>query len=197
MMADAPAPVSRPLGEPKVDPAAARIALAPMSAFGRFSLTAGGLGFRPFAPGTWGSLPPCVAVAVLVVVLPADLKWVIDAVLAVLLLWSGWACVRWGQQAEDLVGVKDPSFAVADEVAGMAITLLGLRWWMRDAGAEGWWWKDALAIAGAFLLFRAFDVLKPPPCKGIQSMRGGWGILMDDVIAGVYASVVMHLLMPR
>jgi phosphatidylglycerophosphatase A len=105
--------------------------------------------------------------------------------------------VRWGQEAEDLVGVKDPSFAVADEVAGMAITLLGLRWWMRDAGAEGWWWKDALAIAGAFLLFRAFDVLKPPPCKGIQSMRGGWGILMDDVIAGVYASVVMHLLMPR
>ena len=187
------------LGEPRNDPAAARAALAPLSWMARWSLTAGGLGFARFAPGTWGSLPPCFLVAALVAVLPTHAAWTIDASLALLLVWGSVACVRAGGAAEELLRTKDPSCVVADEVAGMSLSLLGLRWHLRaaeGAAADGWWWRSAALIAGAFLLLRAFDVLKPPPCRQIQAARGGWGILLDDLIAGVYANVLLHLLLP-
>jgi hypothetical protein len=73
------------LGEPKIDPSEARIRLASMPGFGRWSLTAGGLGFARFAPGTWGSLPPCVVVLVLCAIVPMGSGWVIQAVLAAIL----------------------------------------------------------------------------------------------------------------
>jgi phosphatidylglycerophosphatase A len=53
-----------------------------------------------------------------------------------------------------------------------------------------------MGLAMAFVLFRALDVLKPPPCRALQSIRGGRGILLDDVFAGIYANVVMHLVGP-
>ena len=89
------------LGEPKIDPALARERLAGMVPFRRFSLTVGGLGFKRFAPGTWGSLPPCVAVALLAAALPSGMRWVIDAALMVLFVWSAWGCERWGAEAEE------------------------------------------------------------------------------------------------
>lgn len=185
------------LGEPKVDPAQARAAIASMPAFARFSLTVGGLGFARFAPGTWGSLPPCAAVLVLVAALPADLRWVIDAVLVAMLAWAVLGCELWGARAEEAVGSKDPSFVVLDEVAGMAIALLGLRWTMRD-GSDGIGWAvtAVLGVAMAFVLFRILDILKPPPCRALQGVKGGRGILLDDVFAGIYACIVMHVASP-
>ncbi len=187
----------RTLGEPKSDPAAARAALAAMPGFARWSLTVGGLGYRRFASGTWGSLPPCVAVLLLVALLPTGSAWAINAVLLAFLAWAAVGCELWGARAEELVGVKDPSCVVLDEVAGMAIAMLGLRWTLRD-GAEGWGWLGGalLTVGIAFAAFRAFDVLKPPPCRALQGIRGGRGILLDDVLAGVYACVLMHLVGP-
>jgi phosphatidylglycerophosphatase A len=156
----------------------------------RVSLTAGGLGYARFASGTWGSLPPCVAVAVLV--WGDQPVWMVNAVLALMGLWSAVACVRFGAAAEWAVGRKDAGCVVADEVAGMCIALAGLQWWS-PAEAEGAW-RSGAQIAAAFLLFRFFDVAKLPPCNALQRVRGGWGILLDDVIAGVYASVCVHLL---
>ena len=185
------------LGEPKIDPAIARERLAALPPFARFSVTVGGLGFARFAPGTWGSVPPCVAVLVLVAVLLADLAWVIDAVLGAMLAWAVIGCELWGARTEEALGVKDPSCVVLDEVAGMAISLLGLHWTLRD-GAEGWRWAWT-AVAGtamAFLLFRAFDIVKPPPCRAMQAVKGGRGILLDDVFAGIYACVIMHVVGP-
>ena len=87
------------LGEPKVDPAEARAAMASLPPFARWSLTAGGLGYARFAPGTWGSIPPCAAVLVLVAALPADLRWAIDAVLVAMLAWAVLGCELWGARA--------------------------------------------------------------------------------------------------
>ena len=180
-----------------MDPALARERLAGMPWFPRFSLTVGGLGFQRFASGTWGSLPPCVAVLVLVAVLPAGWAWVIDAVLAAMLLWAIVGFELWGAKAEEMLGLKDPSCVVLDEIAGMSITLLLLHWPLR-AASEGWGLAvtAVLGVAWAFILFRAFDVLKPPPCRSLQGITGGRGILLDDVFAGIYASVLVHLVGP-
>lgn len=178
------------LGEPKVRPhvAAARMRALPWLA--RWSLSAGGLGYARFASGTWGSLPPCALVLALVWL--AQPLWVVNAALALLGLWGAVACVRFGGAAERAVGTKDAGCVVADEVTGMCIALLGLRW--ASPESEGWWWSTLWQVGAAFVLFRIFDVLKPPPCAQVQRLRGGWGILMDDVLAGVYASVCMHLI---
>lgn len=178
------------LGSPKVHPRVAAARMRSLPWFARVSLTAGGLGYARFASGTWGSLPPCVAVAVLV--WGDQPAWIINTALALLGLWAAVACVRFGGAAERAVGRKDVGCVVADEVAGMCISLAGLHWW--DAGAPDSWWRNGVQIAGAFVLFRAFDVAKLPPCGALERVRGGWGILLDDLIAGVYAAVCVHVL---
>jgi phosphatidylglycerophosphatase A len=155
----------------------------------------GGLGFQRFASGTWGSLPPCVAVLVLVAVLPAGFAWVIDAVLAAMLLWAIVGCELWGAKAEEMLGLKDPSCVVLDEIAGMSITLLLLHWPLRSA-SEGWGWAvtAVLGVAWAFVLFRAFDVIKPPPIRRVdRTVKGGFGVMFDDVIAAFYTVLVFAL----
>ena len=96
------------------------------------------------------------------------------------------ACVRFGHQAEQTFGKKDPSQAVADETAGMALTLLLLpTWWADDQ-------RTLLAYtAGAFVLFRLADILKLPPANQLQSIGGGWGILLDDLAAALQAGAVL------
>ena len=85
---------------------------------------------------------------------------------------------------------KDPRQVVADETAGQCVALLFLPWRaVGDAGA--WTWNIALA-ATAFVAFRVFDIVKPPPIHGLQRLGGGRGILVDDLVASVYALVVAH-----
>ena len=77
------------------------------------------------------------------------------------------------------LGKKDPSEVVIDEVAGQLIALLGV-----PVN-----WKYALA---SLILFRAFDIVKPPPVRNLEAMPGGLGIMMDDVAAGFYALAIVH-----
>jgi len=79
------------------------------------------------------------------------------------------------------LGRKDPSEVVMDEVAGQLIALI----------AVPAHWKYALA---ALILFRAFDIVKPPPVRQLEALRGGWGIMMDDVAAGLYTFIIMQVL---
>jgi phosphatidylglycerophosphatase A len=74
---------------------------------------------------------------------------------------------------------EDPSVVVIDEVVGMWISLILLP-------------KTIAATVMAFLLFRLFDILKPPPARQSERFRNGWGIMTDDVVAGVYANLVGH-----
>jgi phosphatidylglycerophosphatase A len=78
--------------------------------------------------------------------------------------------------------VKDPQFVVVDEVAGQLIALI----------AVPLAWKTFLA---GFILFRVFDILKPPPVRQLERLPEGIGIVLDDVAAGIFAFLVMHLLL--
>jgi phosphatidylglycerophosphatase A len=79
-------------------------------------------------------------------------------------------------------GIKDPQFVVIDEVAGQLVALI----------AVPLSWKSLLA---GFILFRAFDILKPPPVRQLEALPEGAGIMLDDVAAGLYALGTMHLLL--
>lgn len=170
------------------DGPAATGTLQGMHPFARWSLTAFGLGRLP-ASGTWGSLPPVVAAGIL--------TWqgagtvITETSLILLALWGSIACVRFGSEAERCLGRKDPGLVVADEVAGMAIMLL----WLPDApttvaGVQVPWWGP---LAAAFLLFRFLDIVKLPPARGLQSLSGGWGILIDDLVAAAQGWLLLQV----
>jgi phosphatidylglycerophosphatase A len=130
-----------------------------------------GAGLAPVAPGTFGSL---VGLAFALALEPLGLFWNLGAV-AIAVLSGVWIC---GDSARRL-GVHDHPAIVWDEVAGMMITMLA---------APPEWWGAPLA----FGLFRLFDIAKPWPIREIDhGMRGGTGIMLDDVLAGIFAGLVL------
>lgn len=156
----------------------------------RAILTCFGLGLLKPAPGTWGSLPPVVLALVMAMVLEQDGwtagdAWMLNAIIAFFGLFFAIACVRFGDRAEAMFKRKDPPEVVADEAAGQSLALLGLPWFWGD----GWWWNISIALI-AFFAFRVFDIIKPQPAERLQSLRGGLGILLDDLVAGVYAGII-------
>ena len=142
--------------------------------------TCGGVGYFPVAPGTAGSAVGIVLVAALG---RADLapvgSWVLLAAAALSIFFVGaWAAGR----AEKFFGRTDPGHVVIDEVAGQLITFLA----RPDAT-----WKWLLA---GFVLFRVFDVIKPFPARRAERLPGGWGIMTDDVLAGLYGMAALLVL---
>jgi phosphatidylglycerophosphatase A len=139
-----------------------------------------GAGLGKPGPGTWGSVGA--------VLLWAAYAWGVHPS-ATALLWAVCAgivlSVVTGIPAATLVaresGREDPGFVVIDEVAGQWIALLG----------AAFTWKQALA---GLLLFRIFDITKPFPIRRLERLPEGWGIVIDDLGAGVYALAVMLLL---
>lgn len=154
-------------------------------------VTVGGLGhLRPF-PGTWGSLPSVAVAGVLVAagLGPAGHPVVYNLVLlAVVIVFSG-ACIVLGDRAEARFLRKDPSQVVADETAGQALTLMFL-----PAAAVATPGLAAFTLFYGFLAFRAMDIVKPWPARQIQRVPGGWGVLLDDLMAAVYAWVVVQVI---
>lgn len=154
-------------------------------------LTTGGLGHMRPASGTWGSLPPVVLGAILVIAGagPATPSWWVYAgVMAVFVIAFGVTCVVGGDGAEATWG-KDPSPVVADETAGMALLLL-----LIPPGFMAHETVLSLAVlAGAFVLFRALDIMKLPPAFGMQKHPAGWGILLDDLVAALQGGVIAWL----
>jgi phosphatidylglycerophosphatase A len=143
---------------------------------------------RPF-PGTWGSLPPIALGALmwLVGLGPERTPWLFTGVMAAVLLAGTLVCAVQGDWAEGTFGRKDPSEAVADETAGQCVPLL----WLPAAAFESA--GPALFTLGyAFVAFRVFDILKPWPARRAQKVPGGWGIVLDDLVAGVYAAVLVQ-----
>jgi phosphatidylglycerophosphatase A len=142
-----------------------------------------GLGFLPVAPGTWGSL------LALAVFLAVRYFWPV-AIISVVLLWimivlSSVFCLLFAGEAERLENKKDPGWIVIDEFAGQSVALLSA------AVTSG---KVLVVATASFVLFRIFDILKPPPVQEIQYLRGGFGILADDLVAGVMAGVVLCII---
>ncbi len=128
-------------------------------------LSVGGLGFLPLVPGTFGT------VAGVVVALVTFGQGTLHALLGACVL-----TVILGPAASRAAGRKDPSSVVMDEVAGVLLTLL----FTPD--------PTPMQAAWGFLLFRAFDIVKPPPARFLERLPGGWGILLDDLAAGAWAA---------
>ncbi len=122
-----------------------------------------------------------------------------DLPLLILAFAASVVCLRFGNLAEDHFGKKDAGQIVADEVAGQSMTLLFLPW-HSVTDSDGWRWNLAIA-ATAFIAFRFMDIAKPWPARSLQRIPGGAGILIDDLIAGMYASIATQitvlLLLPR
>jgi phosphatidylglycerophosphatase A len=162
----------------------------------RLMLTVGGLGFMRPASGTWGSTPPpALALALVWLVgrdgLSAADAWLVDGALVLIAIVFSVACVAGGRWAEREWGRKDPGQVVADETAGQAVALLALPWRpMTDLDGLG---ANVAIAATAFLAFRLLDIVKPPPANALQRLPHGWGILVDDLVAGAYALAVTQV----
>jgi phosphatidylglycerophosphatase A len=154
-------------------------------------VSAGGLGLLRPAPGTWGSIPPCALAFVLILV--GAPEWSIVVGLFVLLVASSAACVALGDWAERTFQGKDPGVVVVDEVAGMALTLLFVPLYPPAHSAADPWLFGFIVIGAAFLLFRILDIIKVPPANLVQQFPGGWGILLDDLVVGVYGNIILQL----
>ncbi len=145
-----------------------------------------GLGRLPLAPGTWGSLPPAIIFAVMsrfgVSAVP------ISITMAVLVAASSIVCVKFSPAIIAATGKDDPREVVADELAGQALTFLPAAFFITaDISA----WQICITTALGFLLFRIFDIAKPWPIRKLEKLPKGWGILADDLLAAVYAAIVL------
>ncbi|MEW6683626.1 MAG: phosphatidylglycerophosphatase A [Nitrospirota bacterium] len=135
--------------------------------------TAGGVGAAPWAPGTAGSL------------VGAAVGWAAGR-----LLGPGWYVVGTAAlfglgvavatRVERTTGRKDPSVVVIDEVVGMLVALFALPLRAGD-------------VLIAFLCFRIFDIAKPFPLRRLEAQPGGWGIMLDDLVAGLYTNVLVRI----
>ncbi len=132
------------------------------------------VGYLPIAPGTWGSL---VAVAIWFVIIESTST--ITFIIAIIIIFI--LGVFTSSITERHLAQKDPSIIVIDEWVGQWIALLFLP-------------KSLLWGLVAFALFRLFDIWKPYPIKALDKMPSGWGIMLDDVLAGVYALLVISVL---
>lgn len=138
----------------------------------RWLATAFGSGYAPLAPGTFGS-----AVGLLLFWPLAAASWPVQAAIcAVVFVVGAGAAFRVARE----VACADPGLVVVDEVVGMWITLVGIP-------------LSPFTAAAGFLFFRAMDVLKPWPARSLESLAGGWGIMADDVAAGIYANLLVRV----
>lgn len=138
-----------------------------------------GIGRMRPGPGSWGSAATVILWAAVAYAVPASLRTPLAIALALLVTLIG---IPAATQVARTSGVKDPQFVVIDEVAGQLIALI----------AAPLAWKTFLT---GFILFRAFDIVKPPPVRQLERLPEGTGIVLDDVAAGIYALVVMQLLL--
>jgi phosphatidylglycerophosphatase A len=138
-----------------------------------------GIGRLRPGPGTWGSAATAILWSAIAYALPATLRLPVSTGLAFLVTLIG---IPTATRVSRTTGAKDPQFVVIDEVAGQLVALIGVPFE----------WKSFVA---AFILFRVFDILKPPPVRQLEAIPEGAGIVLDDVAAGLYALAVMHLLL--
>jgi len=160
-----------------------------MGALKKMIVTGLGTGYLPVAPGTWGSAAVCVIF--LAAALGSGGRMVcISGTMAVVALLSAVTAVWLGRFAERTFGKKDPSRCTIDEWAGQAVALIALPL------PDGPLLRGCLiAAAVAFVAFRFFDIVKPPPARRMEKLPHGWGVLLDDLVAGVYANVVAQLVL--
>jgi phosphatidylglycerophosphatase A len=138
-----------------------------------FLATGGYVGRIPLASGTFGTLVG-IPIVFLFSLMPLTLAAI--ATVAIILI-----AVLTAHEVERWLDEKDPGCIVIDEIAGFCVAMLGIPF-------------NAVNCAAGFFLFRLFDVIKPPPARQVEKhLKGGWGVVMDDVVAGIMAHLVLRL----
>ena len=132
-----------------------------------------GTGFSPVVPGTMGTL---IAIPIHYF-LSSIASPFYELTLFAFFFFSSWVA----GQAETYWEKKDDRRIVIDEIMGFLITML-------------WVPESPLFIVGGFILFRFFDILKPFPIRRLEHFKSGFGVVLDDVLAGVYANIILHLM---
>lgn len=132
------------------------------------------VGKLPIAPGTWGSL---AAFVIWLLIIPHISSYTLIVLILVLFGFG----VIISSHLENTIDEKDPSIIVIDEWVGQWIALLFLP-------------KSIIWGTIAFLLFRLFDIWKPFPANKLDKLNGGWGIMLDDVMAGIYSLLIVQIL---
>jgi phosphatidylglycerophosphatase A len=158
----------------------------------RWLVTFGGSGMSPVAPGTAGSLAATLLLALVAFALtrsghpPAAAAALWNAILVAGILLFGGLCVALGRWTKDYYGRKDPGPCVLDEAAGICLTALFVP--IHPAGTPYW------TLLAVFAAFRVFDIVKFPPARQLERLPLGWGILLDDLAAAVYANLCCQVL---
>jgi phosphatidylglycerophosphatase A len=129
-------------------------------------------GYVPIAPGTFGSLA-----ALIIYLIPGFENWYILIPAIILSFILG---VPIGTKFEKFYNKQDPRYCTIDEFAGMWISLLFVP-------------KEIIPVTLAFFIWRIMDIIKPYPARKLEELSGGLGVMMDDVIAGVYSLLFVHL----
>ena len=132
------------------------------------------LGFSRWAPGTLGSFFGLVIFGLISLL---HLPVLIYLTMVAFLLWIGISC---SNEFINHTGQKDPQQVVFDEAVGILMTLAGVPVHMKS-------------IAAGFILFRIFDIWKPFPIRQIETLPGGLGVMLDDILAGIYANVFLRM----
>lgn len=141
------------------------------SRFLKHVATLGPLGFFPLAPGTLGAV---AAMALVIFLRLPPLPYVALTLASIVLGVFASGAV------EEVMGRRDPSCVVIDEFAGYLVAVAFLPY-------------TAGYLLAGFVLFRFFDILKPPPIRGLQALRGGLGIMADDLAAGLITNVILQI----
>ena len=149
-----------------------------MKSIHKLNATVLGAGYSPFAPGTMGAL---VGVLILFLIkwLQPDLQYFTWGLLLATLIFT--VLGVWSTNELESEWGKDPSKVVVDELIGVWIAVL----WIP---VETQW-----LILG-FILFRFFDITKPLGIRKLEEIKGGWGVMLDDVGAGIYANIVLQII---
>jgi phosphatidylglycerophosphatase A len=154
----------------------------------RLAASCFGLGLLPLAPGTWGSLPPAIIFALMCHFGAPSI--IISIVMAALILGGCVICIKYAPAVIAATGNADPREVVADEFAGQAVTFLAIPFLTAGAVSTRQIW---VITALGFILFRLFDIVKPWPIRMLEKLPKGWGVLADDLMAGAYAAIALHI----
>ncbi len=134
-----------------------------------------GAGYLPLAPGTWGSAQGVLLVALVEIFFAHQARFLLTLLLVLIVGLGIWTAGLMASQR----GQSDPSEIVIDEIAGQMVTLLAAP-------------ATPVAWVSGFFLFRLLDILKPFPARQSEKLPGGWGIVLDDLIAGIYGALLLY-----
>lgn len=151
--------------------------------FPKMIATSFGAGFLPVAPGTWGALVAIILWLPLYIWCPGTPALIATLIMTIFFIVAG----TWASGVSEKYWGKDPVAACVDETVGQLISMLPLCGGPHEAP----WWLIIVSLA----LFRFFDIFKPLGIRKMEAFPGGWGMMADDVLAAIYAAIIVGLIL--